>query len=219
MSSSLALVAFATRVAGGVLALGYLLGVVPGPVAGAVGALALMTFAKALFLPPDEALVVAGALAVLAAAAGVGAVRWGTLDLAVIRGAQGVLGPTVLVAPSQASLGAWLGAAAGVVALGVWLSPSEGAGWRVSAWTALEAALGALILVSVFWGPAVVASFSDGHAIRHGVAWAVAVVVIALPALGLSLLLSRLGRIGRTVPVVVAALVIVVAAELVVRAV
>ncbi|MDQ3983467.1 MAG: hypothetical protein M3271_12375, partial [Actinomycetota bacterium] len=80
------------RVAGTVVALGYLLGFVRGPVVAVLGGLALVTLGRCAYSSPPDDLAFGGALAALAVALGVGALRWGALDLGDLRGAQSVLG-------------------------------------------------------------------------------------------------------------------------------
>ena len=107
----------AARAAGSILAAGYILGMVPGPVIAVVGALALVTFGRILLAPRVEAALDAAALALFSAALLAGALRWGTLDLAEIRGAQTVLGPTVLLGPLDLAIAVCVTAGAGVLAL------------------------------------------------------------------------------------------------------
>jgi hypothetical protein len=149
------LVAFsaATRVAGAVVAVAYLIGYVDGPVVVVIGGLGLMTLGRGLLTDRADEALAGGALAVMAAALGVGALRWGTLSLSEMRSAQAVLGPTVMVGPDQAALAACLGSAAFVIALSAWLA-SVG---RRNVWgyigAALEASVAGLAVVTVFWGP------------------------------------------------------------------
>jgi hypothetical protein len=138
----------AVRAAGLVLALPFLLGLLPGSLAAvAIGLIALA--AGRIAAVSTERLFTAAAVIVFAAAAAVGAARWGSFDLDFLRGAQAVLGPTVAVAPPEAAGAAAAAAAAGTVALGLWLGkPHPLELWRV------EAVAGALMLVTVFAGPA-----------------------------------------------------------------
>lgn len=143
-----------TRAAGAVIALGYLLGFVPGPVVAVVGGLALITYGRALLLARIPAALEGVAVAVVAGALGIGALRWEALGLAELRGVQAVLGPTVLVGPTQVAVATGVAAGAALVALAVWLS----APWPKTrfglAWSALEAVVGALAIVTVFFDPA-----------------------------------------------------------------
>lgn len=140
----------AARVAGTVVALGYLVGAVDGPVLGAVGGLALITLGRGLVAPGASYLFGIGAFAVLAGASGVIALRWATLDLADLRGLHAVLGPSLLVEP--AALAAACGAAAlgGLGATAVWLS-YPGPEGRVVLWAA-EAAAAGLFLATLWVG-------------------------------------------------------------------
>jgi hypothetical protein len=142
-----------TRTAGVVIALGYLLGLVPGPVVAVVGALGLITFGRALLLDRRQALASSAALAVTAGALGVGALRWGTLELAGLRGAQSVLGPTVLVGPDQVALASGLALGGALLALGAWLAVPSPRGWGWI-WWGIEAATASLAIVTVFFDPA-----------------------------------------------------------------
>ncbi|HVM36085.1 MAG TPA: hypothetical protein VM784_12175 [Actinomycetota bacterium] len=138
----------AVRAAGLVLALPFLLGLLPGSLAAvAIGLLALA--AGRMVAVPAERLFTAAAVIVFAAATAVGAARWGSFDLDFLRGAQAVLGPTVAVAPAEAAGAAVAAAAAGTVALGLWLGRPH----PLELW-GLEAIAGALILVTVFAGAA-----------------------------------------------------------------
>jgi hypothetical protein len=184
------------RVAGGVIALGYLSGVVAGPIVAVVGGLALMTFGRGLVLAAREEVIAGAALAVIASAFGVVALRWGALDLGALRGAQAVLGPTVLVGPTTQAVASWLAAGAALIALGLWLGPAVPRdGWTRLFWAA-EALIGALAIVSVFWGPAVTGDDVAGVATGLG-RWTAAVVVAGLASLAIAVLVRRLGRVWR----------------------
>jgi hypothetical protein len=147
-------ISVAVRVAGIVVAAGYLLGVTEGPVMMSIGALALITFGRGLVVDRSHEALAGGALAVIAGAIGVVALRWGTFDLGEIRGAQGVLGPSLSIGPQETAIAVGVAAGAGLVALIVWLgeAPVTDAGLRWL-WPA-EALCGALALVTAFWGPA-----------------------------------------------------------------
>jgi hypothetical protein len=186
---SLAAVSAGTRVAGTVVAFGYLLGVVPGPLVALVGGLALMTFGRALLLEGSEGALSGASLAVLAGALGVGALRWGTLDLPSIRGAQSVLGATVLVEPTAAAGGSWAVVGATALALGVW-GGARLPGRRVaSVWGVVEVIAAALAVTSVFWGPKPVAGTSSFWS-DLGL-WMLGVVVLAGVGAGIGWLLRR----------------------------
>ncbi len=160
------------------MALGYLLGFVPGPIVAAVGGLALATFGRGLELSRIDEARVGLALAVIAGAAGVAALRWGTLELEELRGAQAVLGPTVLVGPTAVAAACWAALIVGSFALGLWIAPVSRVTGRDRFRLALETSAGALLLVSVFWGPAVVGA-SVGNRAAAALGWAVASLVVA----------------------------------------
>ncbi|MGH2748877.1 MAG: hypothetical protein ACRDKB_13295 [Actinomycetota bacterium] len=153
---SLVAVSAGTRVAGAIVAFGYLLGVVEGPVIAVVGGLALMTFGRVLLHERSDGVRVGASLAVLAGALGVGALRWETLDLSSMRGAQSVLGASVLVDPDVAAGGSWAAVGAAALALGLWGGarlPGQGA---AAVWRWIESAGAALAVTTVFWGPKLV---------------------------------------------------------------
>jgi hypothetical protein len=199
-----------TRTAGLVVALGYLLGLVPGPLVAAVGGLALITFGRALLVDRAGELRSGISLALIAGAVGVAALRWGTLQLGEVRGVQAVLGPTLMVEPSGAAAACWLAAGGAVLALGVWLSTVRGDGRIGLALWGLEGVAGALAIVSVFWGPALGTDVGPELGI-----WVLATVAALLPALGLALFLPR-KRAGLTwLVLMVAAIAVAVGAALV----
>ena len=174
----------AARVAGVVVAGGYLLGVVDGPVTGVIGGLALITFGRALVVDRIHEVRLAAALAVLAGGVGIAVLRWGTLELEALRGVQGVLGPTLLVGPEK-SAGACIAAACGgVAALGVWVAEMSPQG-RIPV---VELTVGSAALAAVFWGP----SPRGFHAGDLGVVL-LAVTTTALASLVLAVGLRRLG--------------------------
>lgn len=205
------------RVAGAVIVLGYLSGLVAGPVVAVAGGLALMTLGRALLMPPRDEFIAAGALAVTAGALGIAALRWQALDLGELRGVQAVLGPTVLVGPTEAAIASWLGAGAAIVALGLWLGSSSPSGRWERIWLAAEAFVGALAVVSVFWGPALV---GDGAGeIAAGVGrWAATVGIAGLAATGIAVGAGRLGSTWRWAVLVVAGVGVVTGAGLAIGA-
>lgn len=143
----------AARVAGVIGALGYLFGVVEGPILGVLAGLALVTFGRALVSPQGAELVGPAAFGVMAGAVGAVALRWGTLDLADIRGAQGVIGPTLAVEPLPVALLAGAALAASTVALGLWLTGAAEITTPGPRWWWVETATVALFLASLFCGP------------------------------------------------------------------
>lgn len=149
MSSSASI---AARVAGAIGAFGYLTGLVDGPFVGALAGLALVTFGRGLLGPAGSELIGPACFAVLAGAAGSAALRWGSLDLHEIQGAQGVLGPTIVVEPASVAGMSVAALIAATVALGMW----SGAPRRdvpMSRWWWVELAAGSLLLGTLFCGP------------------------------------------------------------------
>lgn len=142
----------AARVAGAVTALGYLVGIVDGPVVGVVGGLGLVSLGRALVAEPGGELIGPSAFALIAGSSGVVALRWGTLNLADIRGVQGVLGPTVVVTPEAAAIACGAALVGGVAALGLWLG-RPGAGPAGGHWWWVELLTGALLLTALYAGP------------------------------------------------------------------
>ena len=185
----IAVLSAAARVAGAVIAGGYLVGLVPGTLGAAIGALGLLSFGRSLAAKTPRGLIELAAFGVIALGAPAGALRWGSSSLDAVRGAQAVLGPTVLIEPREAAIGAGLAAGAGVVALGLWLSvlrPQGIVSWSLSC---LEGAVAALLLATAFWGPAVVTGGGDGTSelARDLGGWALVVLATLLPSVGLSL--------------------------------
>lgn len=143
----------AARVAGAVICLGYLLGVVQGPVVSVVGGLALITFGRNILLDHRTAAISGAALAVMAAALGIAALRWGALDLGELRGVQSVLGPTMLVGPVEASVATSIAGVAALAGLAVWMSRPWPDSRVLFGWWGLEAGIGGLALVTLFFEP------------------------------------------------------------------
>jgi hypothetical protein len=193
----------ATRVAGLVIALGFLLGFVPGPLVAAVGGLALITFGRALLLDRVGEFRSGASLALIAGAVGVAGLRWGTLQLEDVRGVQAVLGPTVLVEPSVAATASWLAAGGAILALAVWLGSVRPAGRIGSAVWGLEGLAGSLAIVSVFWGPGLGTDLPAGLGI-----WALATVAALVPAVLLAVLLARRRRAWTWIVLLLAAVAI-----------
>lgn len=206
------------RVAGGLIAAGYLMGLLPGPVVAVVGGLALITFGRALLVGRLEGSQAGAALAIAAGALGVGALRWGTLDLVELRSIQSVLGPTVLVGPDVAAAAAIVAMAGAALAVAVWLVvPQPPRRLRPPVGVTLEAGLAALAIVTVFVDPiARPLDLSDsGEAARVMAAWAAATLVATLVVLVLASALSRLGPAWRWGTLAVSGLAAVTAAALV----
>ena len=145
----------AARVAGAVTALGFLFGVVDGPIVAVVGALALIAFGRSLVTPAGTELIGPLAFAVMAGATGVVALRWSSLDLAAIRGVQAVLGPSVAVGPADVAAAIGVALAAGVVAAGLWLADDLPGGVLGRRWRWVERTIAGLVLATLFAGPQV----------------------------------------------------------------
>ena len=150
-----------TRVAGVVLILGYLSGLVPGQIVSLVGGLALITFGRMLLLDRKDTAVAGAALAVAAGSFGIAALRWGTLSLETLVGAQSVMGPTILVGPEAPALasGAALGAA--IVAIAAWSTQPAGLDRRGRMWGRVEAIVAVLAATLVFASPGSGGSLSE----------------------------------------------------------
>lgn len=189
------------RAAGLVVALGYLLGFVRGPVMAVIGGLALVTLGRCVSLrAPDDA-ALAASLAVLAGALGVGALRWGAVELGDLRGIQAVLGPTVLVGPGAAAAACWVAAGGALGALAVWLATARSsdllspapARLALGLWL-LEAVVGAFAIVSVFWGPSIPRGSFGGDAALAFLRWLVLVGAVAAAAVASALFLAARPR-------------------------
>lgn len=139
----------AARLAGIVIAGAYSFGIVDGPIVAAVGGLALVTFGRALLVDGHGPLVAAAGLGILAAAIGVAAIRWGTLEVAELRGVQAALGPTVATGTSAVVGWAITAAVAGLVALLLWTAV-EPAG--ATLWGIVEGSVFAATLVTPLAG-------------------------------------------------------------------
>lgn len=189
--AELGALAVGAQVAGVILAAGYLLGLVQGPVIAVVGGLALIAFGRAVFLDRAWAAVTGVAIAVLAGALGVGALRWDAIELRALRGAQAVLGPTVLVGPVRVSAAAWLGLAAVVIAGVVLLSAPVGTGRTALAARIIEGLVIGLAAATVFWGPAIPDGLDFGELVPKVGVWVLATLAIAAPVVGLSFVAAK----------------------------
>ena len=190
-AAELGAVAVGAQAAGVVLAGGYLLGLVQGPVIAVVGGLALIAFGRAVFLDRAWAAVTGVAIAVLAGALGVGALRWDAIELRALRGAQAVLGPTVLVGPIRVSVAAWLGLAAIVIAGVVLLSAPVGKGRPALAARAIEGIVIGLAAATVFWGPAIPDGLDLGATAAAVGEWGLVTGAVAVPVVGLSFVAAK----------------------------
>ncbi|MGH2809020.1 MAG: hypothetical protein ACRDKT_17285 [Actinomycetota bacterium] len=191
-----------TRAAGAVIVAGYLTGLVPGAVVSVVGGLALITFGRALLLDRVSGAGVAAALAVTAGALGVGALRWGTLELEGLIGAQSVIGPTVSVGPTPAAVSAVIATVAALVAIGVWLTEPRAASRGSWIWFAVESVLMVATLASVFAVPSAGGGTGLGGFLsavgRDAAAWGLwlaGLVVAVVVTLVLSVLLRGRDRV------------------------
>lgn len=141
----------ALRAGGALIALGYLFGLVQGPVVAVAGGVGIMTVGRLLHDWDRRSAALAGAaLAGYIVAWGIGGLRWSSLALGDIRGAQAVIGPTLATGDAWAVAGAWLAGAGAVLATAVWLAvPSSMSRWS----RALDAVPVALATGAVLWGP------------------------------------------------------------------
>ncbi|MBW3594128.1 MAG: hypothetical protein KY391_01010 [Actinobacteria bacterium] len=169
--------AIGTRVAGAVLIIGYLSGIVAGAVVSLVGALALITFGRALLLDRSGTAASGAALAVAAGALGIGALRWGTLSLSELVGAQSVLGPTIVVGPQLLALASTVALSASVVAVAAWATEPLGSDRAARVWGQLEGVLGVLAATLVFAAPG--SGGSVGEFFSHPQEIAITAAVIA----------------------------------------
>lgn len=202
-ASSASAFSVAARAGGAVICLGYLLGLVPGSVVAVVGGLALLTFGRNLLLEHHEAALSGAALALLAASLGIAALRWGALDLAELRGVQSVLGPTVMVGPVTAALATSLAAAASLIGLAVWMArpwPDTGV---LFGWWGLEAAIGALAVVTAFFEPVALMG-SNGEGVAGAAGWVGTTALLTAVAGGGGWLFRKLPGTLQVVVVVVA---------------
>ena len=184
-TSSASAFSVAARAGGAVICLGYLLALVDGPVVAVVGGLALITFGRNLLLDHRGAALSGAGLAVIAASLGIAALRWGALDLSELRGVQSVLGPTVLVGPPAAAAATSLAAVAAVVGLAAWMARPWPEGRVMFGWWALEAALGSLAVVALFFEPAGLVGRSSGSLpALAGVLGAVVLITAAVAGAG-----------------------------------
>lgn len=215
--SSVSALSAAARVGGAVIALGYLLGLVPGPVVAVVGGMALITYGRNLLLERSASLLSGAALAVLGGALGIAALRWGALDLGDIRGVQSVLGPTVLVGPALAAAAAIVATAGGCVALAVWSARPWPRTRLEQGWWGLELVVGSFAIATVFLDPARSALYagSAGETALEIVRWIGVIAVVGVAAGGAAWFLNKVGELWRAVAVAVAGAAVAVAAALI----
>ena len=153
MNPAAPIFATVTRVAGAVLIVGYVSGIVPGAVMSLVGGLALITFGRALMLDRMTTALSGAALAIAAGALGVGALRWGTLSLSELVGAQSVLGPTIIVGPEVSAVSSGVALGAALVAVAAWSIEPPGTDRRSRMWSRVEGILAVLVATVVFAAP------------------------------------------------------------------
>jgi hypothetical protein len=178
--------ALALQVTGAAIALAYLGGLVEGPIVAPAAGLALITLGMSLGGSPRRLSISVIALALVVGAWGVAGLRWTSLQLPDIRGAQAVIAPTLSAGSGRALVGVWLAAIGAAVACGVWAgawSSLRGLGARTL--VALPAALG---IVTAFWGPAIDAG-AGGVLIQVG-AWAAALLATLFISAGVGSLLG-----------------------------
>ena len=177
-----------------VLVLGYLTGLVSGPLVAAVGGLALNTFGRSLRMDRRGQVLATAGLAVIAGALGIAALRWGTLELSELRSVQAVLGPTVLVGPEPAATAAIIATVAASVALALWVAALPVRGFVGWAWTGLETVSVALALVTAFWGPKIllVPDVPSSEVVSSFGVWAIAAAVVTIAGVGGGLLARML---------------------------
>ena len=100
----------------------------------------------------------------------------------------------MLVDPQEAAIGAGLAAGGGTVGLALWLGAHRPSGVLAFVWSCFEAVVGALVLATCFWGPAVaISSGGESSEIAKDVGgWALVVLAAAVPAVVMSLLSRKL---------------------------
>lgn len=176
----------ASRVAGAIGAIGYLTGIVDGPVIGALAGLSLVALGRSLVVARGYELFGPLCFGILAGAAGSVGLRWGSLDLPEIQGAQGVLGPTVVVEPVAVAVANGGALVAATVVLGLWLMARTERPVALPRWWWAEGGAGALLIATLFVGPA------PSDALQVGI-WLGATGLIAAAAV----MVGRLGTSTR----------------------
>jgi hypothetical protein len=210
-------VAAGVRAGGLVLALGYLTGLVGGPLVAAVGGLALITLGRCLRMDRVDQAVAATGLAVISGALGITALRWGTLELEELRSVQAVLGPTIQVGPEATAVAVMVAAAAATLALALWIAVLPVRGFGGWTWTGLETLAVALALVTAFWGPKVLLGMEevpDSEIVESVAIWAAASAAVVIAGIGGGLLARLVEPRARLAVMGVAALALLVAAGL-----
>jgi len=211
-------VAAGARAGGLVLALGYLTGLVGGPLVAAVAGLALITFGRCLRMDREDQALAAAGLAVIAGALGITALRWGSLELAELRSVQAVLGPTILVGPEMTAAAVIVAAMAANVALALWVAALPVRGFGAWAWTTIETMAVALALVTAFWGPKVLVGVEGvprSEIVESVGGWVAASAVVVIVGIGGGLLARLVVPRARVAVMGLAALALLVAAGLI----
>ena len=203
-----------TRVAGAVLIAGYVSGLVPGQVVSLVGGLALITFGRSLLLDRAGTAVAGAALAIAAGSLGIAALRWGTLSLEGLVGAQSVLGPTILVGPEGPALASAAALGAAFVATAVWSTEPRGVDRLSRAWGRFEALLGVFAAVLVFAAPGTGGGLDELFEHPEEIAVAGGAVVVGTAAVVIGPRLLRSARL-RVVVLAVAGVAVAAAAAIV----
>ncbi|HEX2239691.1 MAG TPA: hypothetical protein VHJ82_00905 [Actinomycetota bacterium] len=171
---------------------------------GLLGGFLLAGFGRGLHLDQGRLVLSGVALSILTAGLTIGAARWGSPDLDHIRGAQAVLGPALLVGPTQVAIATACAAAAALLAGIVWLGSLPGI--NRSGWIGygLEVSLVAGTLLAVFWWPAAHSeSFATGRLASVIVATALGVTLV-----GLGVWEQRSWQFARSVALVAGALLV-----------
>ena len=132
---------------------GYLSGLVPGQIVSLVGGLALITFGRMLLLDRKDTAVAGAALAIAAGSLGIPALRWGTLSIEGLVGAQSVLGPTILVGSEGAALSSGVALGAAIVAIAAWSTQPVGVDRSARVWGRIEGVVAVLAIALVFAAP------------------------------------------------------------------
>ena len=186
-------------------AVGYLAGLVDGPVLGILGGVALLSFGRSLASAGRGELIAPASFGVVAGAAGVVALRWGTLELDGIGGIQAVLGPIVSVDPAPVAAMASASLVAALVATGVGMTdpPAGIATPRWWWWAEIGTMSGVLALLFV----------SSPSAGPGGVAlWGVATAALVALAAMTSRATSQRSVLARLLIIGICGLVVAVAA-------
>jgi hypothetical protein len=183
--------AVAVRLAGIILALGYLSGLVGGTLLTLAGAFALITGGRLLVSDRRDSIFVGVGFAVISLALGAVALRWGTTSLHEWREIQSVLGSPIALEPQVGAIGCGLAAFGGTLASVLWLTGERPVGRPAKLLQIVEVSTIAVALVTAFWGAGV--PDSGGSDIALGVArW------IVLTALGAALTIFASRKLKRS---------------------